>query len=58
MREMQEIARAMSHDELEEIAQIWLAGVQAGEQGDLEASVFTNGTFGPWASELLRLRRS
>ena len=57
-REMREIALKMSHEEFDEITQIWLAGVQAGEQGDLEARAFIAGTFGPWASELLRWRRS
>ena len=29
------------------VAQIWLAGIQAAQQGDLEARDFFNGTFGP-----------
>ena len=58
MREMQEIARAMSHDELEEITQIWLAGIEAGEQGDVEASAFIKGTFWPWAARIMRQRAS
>lgn len=47
-REMREIARKMSRDDLEEITALWLTGIEAGEQGDP----------GVWASELMRLRRN
>ena len=47
----------MSHEELDEIARIWLAGVEAGE-GDRGTCDFFKGTFGPWVSELMRIRRS
>jgi len=56
-QEMREIAQKMSHEELDEITRIWLAGVESGEQGDQEARDLMRGTFGPWAAELLRLRR-
>ena len=54
---MREIARKMSQEEFDEIARIWLAGVEAAEE-DRGTRDFFNGTFGPWASELLRQRRS
>ena len=58
VREMNEIARAMSREVLEEITRIWLAGIEAGEQGDIEASAFIKGTFGPWATQIMQARRS
>ena len=56
--EMRKRAQRMSPQELDEITRIWLAGVEAAEQGDSEIRGFINGMFGPWASELLRLRRN
>ena len=57
-REMREIARRMSHEEFAEVVTLWLDGAKAAYMGDTEALAFFSGTFGPWASELLRLRRS
>jgi len=51
-------AHAMSLKELDEIAHLWLAGMNAGERGDAEARDFFRGTFGPWASEVMRRRAS
>ena len=48
----------MSQKELDDITQLWLVGTQAGEQGDEEARVFFQGTFGPWAAHVMRARRS
>ena len=55
---MRATAQRMLHDEIEGLVRVWLEFIAAGEQGDHEALVFARGTFGPWASELLRLRRS
>ena len=57
-REKNQLARAMSQKELDDITQLWLAGTLASAQGDEEARVFFQGTFGPWAAEIMRLRAS
>jgi hypothetical protein len=57
-REMRAVAQRLCHDEINELTRAWLAGTAAAEQGDREARDFFRGTFGPWASEILRLRRS
>jgi hypothetical protein len=41
---MRERAQRMSLTELEEIAHIWLAGIEAAEQGDQEIREFISGT--------------
>ena len=56
--EIRRIARTISQAEMGEIAQLWLAGEQAGDQGDADARDFFRGTFGPWAAEIMRIRRS
>jgi hypothetical protein len=56
--EQRQIARAMSQEELDDITQLWLAGTQAGVQGDVEARDFFRGTFGPWAALIMRQRSS
>lgn len=55
---MRAIDRKMSREDFYEIATLWLVGTEAANRGDIEARDFFTGTFGPWASEILRLRRS
>ena len=56
-REKRQSALAMSHEEVDEVTQIWLAGIEAGER-DRGTRDFFKVTFGPWTSQLLRLRGS
>ena len=57
-QEMHEIARKLTQAELEEIAQIWLMACEAADGGDNEAKLLAEGTLGPWAAEIMRLRAS
>jgi len=56
--EKRQIARALSQKDLDDITQLWLTGTLAGDEGDIEARAFFSGTFGPWASEIMRRRAS
>jgi hypothetical protein len=49
-----EAQRIIEASELEAIAKLWLALVEAATDGDYEARVFLAGTFGPWATEIMR----
>jgi len=55
---MREIARKLTQAELEEITHIWLTAREAADRGDKEAKLLAEGTFGPWAAEIMRLRAS
>lgn len=44
--------------ELETAVETWLAFESASASGDFEARTFVNGTFGPWASEMIRAQAS
>ena len=55
-REMREVARKLSQGELEEIAWYWLTASEAVAGGDSEMHAFIDGTFGPWAAQIMRWR--
>jgi len=55
---MRKIAGPLTQAELEEIAHIWLMACEAADGGDKEAKLLAEGTFGPWAAEIVRLRAS
>jgi len=54
---MRTISHKLSQGELDNIAQYWLVASETAAGGDSEMQAFVHGTFGPWATEIMRVRR-